>query len=476
MATSGSKPACKRVDGQGYDYIHKRGKRYVYRRGIPEDVRPYVANKREWFVSLRTDRLHVAERRALSLAAEHERVIDDVRSGKTPAEADARRFLDGPEEDIFKTLAFYVEDFGDDRDRWPLNARMWAAAIENGGVVPRPSPLPLRAAYEADRDAHRAVVGAKKGARPRHETPIETAVDDFVKTVGDLDVREIDRSHVKDYIAALRTGIRRANGKRQRASESTVRRRVGALSALFGRAYLEHGIDRKNPFSLKDHDIGGTAKATDRLPLNRAMVDALREHLSTSKRVRNETRRILTIMMATGADVGEIGGAVRGDFVLDHETPHLWIRPNRLRGLKAEARERRVPLVGDALVAATEAVRGLHRPKEQVFEGYDYWGRGGDSMSAKLNKVLRAAGIPKSPRLTAKSLRHSVAEALRAAGAPEHVNRRILGHAASDPHARYGTPSERLSEAQKWLEAAVDRLGEIDDLVYGPRERMKATH
>jgi len=66
---------------QGFPHIYKRGSWYVYRREVPEKVRPRIQRtrngklRREWVHSLKTTRLDVAERKAAALAAEHDRIM-----------------------------------------------------------------------------------------------------------------------------------------------------------------------------------------------------------------------------------------------------------------------------------------------------------------------------------------------------------------------------------------------------------------
>ena len=166
-----------------------------------------------------------------------------------------------------------------------------------------------------------------------------------------------------------------------------------------------------------------------------------------------------------------------GDVILDHATPHLLIRQNQLRRLKTAARKRPVPLVDSAaLEAATEAVekaKGRAGGKAaQVFRGF-HLERGADLLSAKVVKAIRASGVPSSPRLTAHSFRHTVAEALRASGASFHLQRRLLGHASRDESDVYGAHKGLLKELAGALSDALPHLGDVDDSNYSEQERMK---
>jgi integrase len=135
-------------------------------------------------------------------------------------------------------------------------------------------------------------------------------------------------------------------------------------------------------------------------------------------------------------------------------------------------------LIGDSLDAAKDAVKRANgretNPDETpVFESFGINGRGADSISAKLNKAIRKAGVPESPRLTAYSFRHTMKEALRSAGVPDHVQRRLLGHAGQGVADRYGSRHARLAEAKSAIAEAMKHLGDVDDAIYSARERLK---
>ena len=130
-----------------------------------------------------------------------------------------------------------------------------------------------------------------------------------------------------------------------------------------------------------------------------------------------------------------------------------------------------MPLIGLALSAAREAQERANGPS--LFDGFDRYGRGADSISAKINKAIRAAGVPRSPRLVAYSFRHGIAEALRRVGAPYHVARPLLGHSTREMADHYGAP-QHLIEAQHWLGRALDVLGDVDDITYTDAERMES--
>ncbi len=308
----------------------------------------------------------------------------------------------------------------------------------------------LNGALERDRERHSG------DTDPR---PFTYAVASFVDLVGDLDVSRITRDDASAWLAGQR---------REGLSPATIKRRYGTIKALVGRALLDLGSDKRNPFDgFKVTEGDGTTK---RVPFNRAMLELIEDYLA-SGRVGFEVVALIRIMRATGGTIGEVGGLVAGDVILDDDTPHLLIRPNRLRRLKNSSRTRPVPLVDSAtLDAATEAVERAGG-KGQLFTGF-HLKRGADLLSAKVVKAIRASRVPRSPRLTAHSFRHTVAEALRTSGASFHLQRRLLGHASRDESDMYGAPEARLDELAGALEKAMECLGDVSRSFYREDERL----
>ena len=192
-----------------------------------------------------------------------------------------------------------------------------------------------------------------------------------------------------------------------------------------------------------------------------------------------EVVALIRIMRTTGLTVGEAGGLVLSDLRPAHETPHVLIRVNALRGVKTSARTRPVPIVDSmALEVAIEAqgraqqrAGDLGPDRVQLFPGF-HLERGADLLSAKVVKAIRAAGVPRSPRLTAHSFRHTVSEALRVAGTAYHLQRRILGHASRDESDIYGATTARLAELADAMATALPFLGEVDEANYSDTERV----
>ena len=179
----------------------------------------------------------------------------------------------------------------------------------------------------------------------------------------------------------------------------------------------------------------------------------MRRRVLTRARI-PELRLIWRLLQATGCRGAEITGLRIGDVVLDHSVPHLWVRWNDERQLKTKTSVRPVPLVGDGLAAAKEAVRDSDQNSVALFSRYAHKS-GPDAVSAALMGHLRKE--TGSPRHVVYSLRHNMKSWLGTSGAPEREENRLLGHAdASVGNRYYGGLEDRLAGTSRALKAALE--------------------
>lgn len=316
-------------------------------------------------------------------------------------------------------------------------------------TAPEVKPAPkakFSEAYAYDRDAH---------GGDRNERAVMQSVDSFLKAFGDADILTLTPKDVQKWINSCRD-------KGQKAS--TIQRRINALRAIVSRYYRDHEIDRTNPFSKPNIKDGNTT-SSDRLPFNRDHLKLMDRYFEKAPRLTYDIRQLFILLKLTGARPLEIGGLASKDVILDHEVPHIWIRNNPHRRIKTKGSERRIPLVGDALEAAR--AQKIASPNGSLFPRACHET---NSLSQRLNKLIRRAGVPKSPRLVVYSFRHTMEEALRASGAPTHTQQRIMGHTDQTMTGRYGAPAGVLRELQASIDVATPMLGKVDQSIFGEHE------
>lgn len=290
------------------------------------------------------------------------------------------------------------------------------------------------------------------------------AADQFEALMGSPNLLSLKRRNITEFIQKL------SNDRQQ--SASTIKRRITSLRAMVNHYYKDHELVHKNPFS-NPAIPNASGRVEDRLPFHKNHMALIDKYLENSK-VTDQTKQIIALLRFTGAGQSEIAEMQVTDVFLEHPVPHIWIRPNDLRErLKVQAkegadsvRERRIPLVGPALEAAKEAVagrtEGILFPSPQNPDRLNERG----ALSKRLNKVLKEAGIPGSRRLVVYSFRHTLKEALSSCGAPEEVVQRINGHSGEGTSSKYGAVEGKLTVHKKWLESALQVLGDIEATNY----------
>ncbi|MBI1213788.1 MAG: tyrosine-type recombinase/integrase [Alphaproteobacteria bacterium] len=432
-------------------YLVQRGPSLRYRRVVPKPLRSAIGCG-VWTKTFKpgTPRAEVltdVER----LARHHDSLVQRARAGEVldpkaiaDAEAAARTFSEAERLDV---LALVARAFDPTPDPF-LNA------LRHGGKYV-PEVISLQTAYERDQ---------KRYAKGRDAKPFDYAVDTFAAIVGAKDVRLITRADAFAWIEQCR---------RDGLSDATISRRANSLRALLNRTYLDLEVQKVNPFE-KLGLSGGHGSATDRLPFHKSHLALIDAYIAQSS-IKPETRDLLQLLKFTGAGPAEIGGLLTGDVSLDGEIPFIAIRNNSLRRLKTKMRERRIPLIGEALDAARAAVkRAEENTRGNLFPTFGVHGRGADMISSRLNAAIRRAGVPVSPRLVAYSFRHSMIEALKVTGASSDLRRLIAGHAAKDAHDKYGAPAALLREARDAMLKAVERLGDVDESIYAGAELVRS--
>ncbi|WP_421789865.1 tyrosine-type recombinase/integrase [Hyphobacterium sp.] len=274
----------------------------------------------------------------------------------------------------------------------------------------------------------------------------ETAFQQFLECIGDRPLAEIDRLSVRQWMAWLET--------ERGQSAATIRRRLTSAKAVFNFALDTLDLPYRNPFARQKVKQQAPLR---RLPFHTSHL-ALIDKWVARVRPDNATGLILRLLKGTGCRPLEIGGLQAADVDLNSETPLIRIRPNPRRRLKTNSSERIIPIVGDtrdAAKLALEASSGdwLFPAKCAQTE----------LLSARLNKAIRASGVPHSPALTAYSFRHTFVEAMRRASIRPEIVRLIIGHQRLSITEKYGANFYELSELAEAVEMSTPELGRVSE-------------
>ncbi len=296
----------------------------------------------------------------------------------------------------------------------------------------------------------------EKNKAGRVDRSAKTAVDQFLEFAGDIEIGAIRGPQVMDWLDQL------VNQRGQ--GYETVKKRLGAMKAIVNFARRRGSFEGPNPFV--GHKAPEHAVATlDRLPFHKVHLDAIDRYLDAGA-VRDETRWVIALLKLTGCRPSEIGGLRAEDLSLETEVPYAMVRWGDDRRLKTLDSERRVPLIGAALEAARRA--RARRKTGWLFPSLAPGSsklNDNQAISARINAVIRRAGVASSPRLVCYSFRHTVAAALdQTPGIAHAVRERVLGRR----RAQYGARELPINETLLAMTQALVRLGDTDEVMYEP--------
>ena len=151
---------------------------------------------------------------------------------------------------------------------------------------------------------------------------------------------------------------------------------------------------------------------------------------------------VALVQLNTGLRLSEPIFAKLEDCVLDHEIPHLWVRPNELSQRKTKSSIRAVPLYGASLDAAKSLYAFAEkRGSKWLVPDYARY-RGNDSCSAIIRKTL------KRYKFRSHLFRHALIDRLKACNdIPTRLAESITGHSSGGSEFNtYGTIGYTLEQ------------------------------
>jgi integrase len=406
-----------------------------------EALRDYPVIHREveeLFQGLRSKGDHAGNRVAKRTELEkHMRMVERIRQegldphGTAHTRIDGYEVLDRPDWDRvgYGILDSYPIDpqTGDPVGVSEEDAQL-ARTLLTGRLPPQPAPSleDAKKFYLQEK----VKVGTDKedvSKRQRIERVIQHATEALGGDRAITEIRRYDARMIRDHFLN-NLGLKPATAKRY----------LTDLKATVSLALQEFEVEAANPFDRITIEVEGNGR-DDRRPFTEAEIGDVRKKLQSDASL---TLQLLwKILEGTGCRVGEITGLTKEDVVIPPEgTPHIKIRPHDHRRLKTKSSERDVPLVGEALEAAKEALREAG-DSPYLFPQYALK-RGNDRASAALMKHVRS--VVSDPKVTNHSLRHRMTDKLRLSATPEEVVRMILGHANKGITDRYGGSEGRL--------------------------------
>lgn len=264
----------------------------------------------------------------------------------------------------------------------------------------------------------------------------------LIAVTGDKSMADFKRTDARAYLDASLLATK----------TTTVRRRLGVMSAVFATYIRENDLPTPNPFASlqivrEGHD------ATKRIPFTKAEIVTLE---AACKAQDDPMRWILAMLAGTGARLAEIVGLTMEDINLDGDYPHVILQVHPWRDIKGAkgmrgVKDRTVPLVGAALWAAQRVKSQATQGQRFAFPQYT---------TDTLCKATHASGALNSwiKRLplshTCHELRHTMKDLLRDVQCPKDISDSITGHGKKDTGDGYGK-GHNLRVKSEWLVKAL---------------------
>ena len=224
-------------------------------------------------------------------------------------------------------------------------------------------------------------------------------------------------------------------------SQATVKRNLSVIRSIWNFAAREHGIDKANP--VANMNISNAAEPVKRLPIPLPCIKTVQEECRI---IDDDIRWLIALISDTGMRLSEAAGLIIDDIDLDAQMPSLSLSERPWRPLKTSGSTRRIPLVGESLWAAEQAVSKAHN--QFLFSRYcDEKRCKADYASNALNKWLRQH-VPAG--CVIHSFRHSMRDRLRAVQCPSDIIDQIGGWQTAGVGQSYGQGYE-LDVLNEWM-------------------------
>jgi integrase len=444
-------------------FMQRRGNAWRYRRKVPAGLRERLG-KGELVVPLGSSEAEALRRYPAAHAAAERLLADASRPRRKP---------------LASTALDLHRDASGQLDRWGVDSEWsgWGEPDDAEGVTREVIAEGIASKYPLDDDGHPAGVTERDAATLRalmlgtRDLPPKATLEDAKREYLERKVKDnekwrkqVDRIFgLVAEVVKLDTPLLYLRRRDARAiveklladgrKPASAQRYLNTLRAalLIGVRELEvKGYE--DPFDklpVEERGNGAAHRNQARDAYTEAEVRAVEAHLAAHAGA--DLALIWQLVKGTGCRLAEITGLRRVDVRLDHGTPHLSVEWHEGRRIKTNASVRVVPLLGDALAAAREAVE---RAGDGVlFPAYCREG-GADAASAALTKHFRK--VVKRPKVTvAHSLRHRMGSLLDLAGVGDRERNLVMGHTRSEASEGYGGEADRLEVAKRILTAAL---------------------
>ena len=377
------------------------------------------------------------------LAAETDRAGAEARYAAASARAAAIGFRYEPLEnlaektalaDLLARIEAYERAGGPDRAAAAVGAGVDRDALL--GLAPRPE-VTVKDAFKTYVEEIEAPQKRRKSeAQYRSWLKVKKrALNNFIAVVGDKALYEITRDDARLFWRWWNDRVEAGE-----VTPNSAARDFGNMRKLF-REYMKwtDDLDTPNPF----RNLGfGKGEYEPRPPFETKHIRDVILAPGALAGLNEEARRVVLVMIETGARPSELANLQPEDILLDHKTPHIWIRAKTGEGkreIKTAESVRKIPVLGVAAAALKASPQGFPRYHDK-----------GDALSRTVLKFFSENGLFPTDEHTFYSFRHSFEKRMTEAGLDFGLRARLMGHKVDRPtYGDGGSLEWRAAELKK---------------------------
>jgi integrase len=270
----------------------------------------------------------------------------------------------------------------------------------------------------------------------------------FVDCVGDLQIDELKRDHVRQFATELS----------MRLKPASVKLAVKRCAVVVNHYTVEKDlVGVTNPFRSFKVPRGDSDSGEDRRPYTPQEFKAL---LQLTHRKDSELTLALHLIATTGCRMSEIVSLQRDDVKVTPTGLSIDVHDNADRSLKTKHSRRTIPCIYMPIHSAIlERVKTAPNSDSPLFpRWHNKHGQFSNACRRLVDaKVPMDPQAPKGTRVALHSLRHTVAQALKDVQAPLDVVNALLGWSGKGMASHYGGELS-MAVKREWLSKAITQI------------------
>lgn len=328
------------------------------------------------------------------------------------------------------------------------------------GGFPKPADEALSVSQVFDLYVEKIAFDAQFKKSPAQRASWEkakrTSTNYFIEAIGDIPMVEIKRKQALKYRDWWTARLTDGDDNGSKPTPYTANRHIGNMRSLH-REYFEYKgeEDRPNPFrKISFKEDKGKRK---RPPFDTKYLQEKFLQPGLFDNLNEELRRIIFVLIETGARPSEICNLRPENIHLDTPVPYISIKEKTDREVKAADSNRDIPLVGVALQAMRLSPDGFPRyfDKEASF-------------SAIANKAFRQRNLFPSPKHKVYSLRHTFEDRMIEVETDYALRCLLMGHKNDRP--AYGSGGSMEYRREQIMKFAYEYPKAIFQMEANPKD------